>query len=643
MKTNFLSSVAAIFMCPFVAQAQTQTLPSSDTIIVTATRVPITASQVGSSITILDRAVLDKLQSIAVADVIRDIPGVTISRNGGVGSLTSVRIRGAEADQTVVLIDGVKLNDPSSPGGGYNFANLLTSNIERLEVLRGPQSTLYGSQAIGGVVAITTRQGAGPLSFGLDGEAGDDATYRIRVNASAGNERLSWTLAAGHFQSDGISSFAKELGGTERDSYENSGATGRVSFKFNDLIGLDLRASAARADVGIDGFPPPNFSLADTLERSKTDEVTAYAGLTLAALDGRLSGRIGVSRAQIDRLNLNPSTSPSVTFDALGRNDRIDGQLVVDFSDAFQVLGGFEVEESRFSTRSPTPLAPNPAASNADTTISAVFLQAQARPTDGLTATLGVRSTENDRFGEALNVRATLAYQFKNKNTVLRASLGDGFKAPTLFQLFSNFGNVSLKPEEASAWDVGIEQHILDGRVVVGTTYFSRDLTNQIDFISCTGNANAICVGRPSGTYNNVAKAVAEGYEVTLEARPFDGLRIGGSLTQMEARNRSPGSNFGRVLARRAEQTSNLTIGYGWKAGHDFSVSISDIGDSFDNASNARLLPGYQLLTVRGEVRINTHFAIYARIENATDEIYQTTFRYGSPRRQAFIGIRSNF
>jgi vitamin B12 transporter len=641
MKNYLLSSVAAMLLCPLVAQAQTQTTP--ETIVVTATRAPVAASQVGSSITILDRAVLDKLQSVALVDVLRDVPGVTFSRNGGVGAQTSVRIRGAESDQTVVLIDGIKLNDPSSPGGGYNFANLLTSNIERVEVLRGPQSTLYGSQALGGVVAITTKQGAGPLSFGVDGEVGDEATYSIRANASAGGERYNWAIGVGHFQSDGISSFAQELGGKERDSYENTGATGRLTIKLNDIFGLDLRASAATADVGIDGFPAPLFSLGDTPERSKTDEVTYYAGVTLAALEGRLNGRLGVSRAQIDRLNVNPSATPTTTFDALGRNDRIEGQLTFDLNETFQVLGGFEIEDSQFSTRSPSSFTPNPPASTADTTVNALFVQAQARPFKGLTATFGVRSTDNDRFGEALNVRATLAYAFNNENTILRASLGDGFKAPTLFQLFSNFGNVTLKPEEASALDAGIEQHFFDRRVVLGATYFNRDTTNQIDFISCTGNTTLICVGRAGGTYNNIAKTAAEGYEFTLEARPFAGLRISGGLTDMEARNRSPGANFGRVLARRAEQTSSLTVGYGWDAGHDVSVSLSDVGDSFDNASNARLLPSYQLITVRGQFQINKQFAVYGRIENASDEIYQTTFRYGSPRKQAFVGIRSRF
>jgi vitamin B12 transporter len=642
MRRYLLSGIATAVLMPSLVAAQS-VATKTETIIVTATRAPIAPSQIGSSITIIDRAALDRLQTLAVADVVRDVPGVSVTRNGGVGGVTSVRLRGAEADQTVVLIDGVKINDPSSPGGGYDFANLLTSNIERVEVLRGPQSTLYGSQAIGGVVAITTRQGEGPLVLGLDGEAGDNATYNVRANASAGGARVGWAIAAGQFQSDGISAFAQELGGKERDSYENTGATGRLTLKLTDAIGLDFRASAARADVGIDGFPPPNFALADTPERSKTDELTLYAGATFAAPDGRLSGRMGFSRAQIDRTNTNPGATPKITFDALGRSDRLDGQVTFDVSSSFQILGGFDVEKAEFSTRSPSSFDPNPAASTADNQINALFIQAQARPTKGLTATLGVRATDNDRFGTALNARATMAYALNDDSTILRASIGNGFKAPTLFQLFSDFGNVILEPEESSAWDGGIEQHFFARRLMVGATYFNRDTTNQIDFASCFRVVSPICINRPFGTYNNIAKTSAEGVEVTFEARPWAGLRVSGALTDMQTRNQSLGSNFDKALARRADQTSSLTIGYGWQQGHDVSVSVSDIGDSFDNASNSRVLKGYQLVTLRGQFQITRQVSIYGRIENATDEVYQTTFGYGSPRKQAFLGIRSRF
>jgi vitamin B12 transporter len=641
MKKYLLNCIIAVLLYPLAAQAQTQSNP--ETIVVTATRAPLAVSQIGSSITIVDRAALDKLQSTELVDVLHDIPGVTISRNGGAGSLASVRLRGAEADHTVVLIDGVKLNDPSSPGGGFNFANLLTSNIERVEVLRGPQSTLYGSQALGGVVAITTRQGNGPLTVGLGGEIGDEATYNLHANAAAGGARISWAAAVAHLRSDSISSYAQELGGRERDSYKNTGATARVVVKLADSISLDLRASAAQSDVGIDGFPAPNYALADTPERSKTKEITIYAGLTLVTLDGRLNGRLGVSRAQIDRLNSDPNATPTTTFDSLGRNDRIEGQLTFDLNETFQIIGGFEIEDSEFSNASPSSFDPSPIASTANTKVSAAFIQAQARPMKGLTATLGVRQSNNDRFGDATNLRATLAYALNDNRTIIRASLGDGFKAPTLFQLFSDFGNLNLKPEKAQAWDAGIEQYFWDRRLIVGATYFQHETTDLIDFVSCFASNTSICIDRPFGTYNNIAQTEANGYELTLEARPWAGLRISGAVTEMHARNRTAGANFDRVLARRPEKAASLMIGYGWTVGHDVSLSVSNTGDSFDNASNSRRLLGYQLITIRGQFQFNKQFAIYGRIENANDEIYQTSLGYGSPRKQAFIGIRSRF
>jgi vitamin B12 transporter len=613
----------------------------NETIVVSATRAPLKRSQVGSSLTSLDKAQLERLQTITLVDVLRDVPGVGVSRNGGAGGLSTVRIRGAEGDQTIVLIDGVKLNDPSSPGGGYDFANLLTANIEQVEVLRGPQSTLYGSQAIGGVVSITTRQGAGPLRLGFDGEVGEDATYGARLNASAGSDRLSWAVAGAHFQSDGISAFDSRLGGKEVDPYQNTGAVSRLVIGLSEAVALDMRASLSHGEVAIDGFAPPSFALGDTPDRSTTDELTLYAGLTLKGLDNRLQGRLGASRARIDRLAENPLSSPTTTFSSVGQTDRLDGQLTLDVTPTVQIISGFEVEESAFSTKSPSSFDPDPAADEASATVHAVYVQGQVKPSAGLTATLGVRRSQNDRFGQAINARATLAWAVNEGNTIFRASLGDGFKAPTLFQTFSDYGNESLKPETGNAWDAGVEQAFLNRRLVIGATYFERDTTNQIDFISCFNASVSICAGRPFGTYDNIAKASAEGLEATLEARILGGWRLAGAYTDLQTANRTPGPNLGKALPRRAEHSGSLTLSHSWTAGHDVSVSVTDVGSSFDNAANTRRLKGYTLVTVRAQVRVNSTITLFGRIENAANEHYQTASGYGSAGRQAFIGLRT--
>jgi vitamin B12 transporter len=198
------------------------------------------------------------------------VPGVTIARNGGIGTTTSVYIRGAESDQTVALIDGVKLNDPSSPGGGFNFGNLLVGNIARIEVLRGSQSVLWGSQAIGGVVSLTTVEPTEELSANARAEYGWRSTRELVGNVSQKIGPVSASLGAGTFRTDGISAFNEDRGGAERDGYRNFGAHAKFNVELSDNVSVDLRGWYSNGKSGIDGFPPPSFSFADTREYSRT-------------------------------------------------------------------------------------------------------------------------------------------------------------------------------------------------------------------------------------------------------------------------------------------------------------------------------------------------------------------------------------
>ncbi len=608
-------------------------------IVVTANRTAQALDKVGQSITVIDSAEIDRRQTQTVADVLRTIPGVSIARSGGIGTSTSVFIRGAESDQTVALVDGIKLNDPSSPGGGFNFGNLLIGNIERIEVLRGPSSVLWGSQAIGGVVNMITRQPTEDLRVNLRGEYGYRDTGQLVGNLSGKAGPLSASIGAGYFRTDGISAFSEARGGVEKDGYENYGANGNVNLALSDWLSVDARGWYSEGRVNIDGFPPPSFAFGDVNEESRTREIVGYTGVNAALFDGRFRNRLGYAYTDTRRRSIALDGPASETFAGHGRNERIEYQGIFDIAEGWQLTGGLERETSRFSSSS---FGAVPAIGRAR--IDSVYAQIMASPIAGLTLTGGVRHDDHNRFGGATTLAASGVYAISQTGTTLRASYAEGFKAPSLFQLQSDFGNQLLQPERSKGWDAGITQDLVEGRLQASATYFRRDSDDLINFISCPLPRTGICAGRPSGTYDNVSKARAEGVEIGLMMQPVDALRLQANYTYTDATNRSPGNaNFGRQLVRRPQHSVTALIDYRWGFGLETGVTLTHVGANFDNANNSRKVEGYVLADLRAAYPVTERVEIYGRVENLFDERYETVFRYGSPGRAGYVGVRLRY
>jgi vitamin B12 transporter len=626
-KFFLLLSAAAI-----ASPAYAQDIPDADApeIVVTATRAAQPLSEIGQAVTVIDRAEIERRQTTIVSDLLATTPGVTVTRNGTIGALTSVRIRGAEADQTLVVIDGVRVNDPSSTGGGFNFGNLLSSSVERIEVLRGPNSVPWGSQAIGGVVNIIT---AAPTE-GVQARANAEYGYADSVFASAGvsgkSGPVSGSLTGGYLRTDGISSAAS---GTERDGYRQYGATGRVGVEFAPGIGLDLRGYFADSRVDIDdGFDPNTFVVADSPAYSTTQELYGYAGLHANLADGRFNNRVAFTIADINRDNYS-QPGGDVTFLGRGRSERYEYQGDFRPIDQVRVVAGVERENSRF----------NDGITFADTGITSVYGQLIVKPLDILTITGGVRNDDHDDFGSHTTFGANAALALRTGTTV-RASYGEGFKAPTLYQLFSEYGNGFLAPETARNIDIGVEQAFLGNRARVGVTYFNRRTRNQIDFRDCSpaelATAGSICANRPFGVYDNVARAEADGVEFTLALRPVHALTLTANYSYIDTENRSIGDNLGNDLARRPRQTASVDADYRFAFGLSVGGTVTMVGDSFDDAANTTRLDGYALAGVRAELPIGERFAVYGRVDNLTDSRYETIAGYGNYGRAAYGGVR---
>lgn len=611
-KALMVFAASAMATTPALAR-QTDREDRTD-IVVTASGVEQPADQVGQAVTIVTREELERRQIVSVADFLATTPGVTVSRNGGIGTLTTVRIRGAEGDQTLTLIDGVRVNDPSSPGGAFDFGTLLAGSIERIEVLRGPNSVPWGSQAIGGIVNIVTARPTEALRARGNVEYGENDSLFANAGVSGKSGILSASVNGGYLRSDGISAAAN---GTEPDGFRQYGATAKLGVEFAPGIGLDLRGYFADSRTGIDGFPAPAFRLADTPEFSTAQEIYGYAGAYANLFDGRLRNRIAFTLADIDRDNFDSPASTAPSFFARGRSERYEYQGDFRVVDQLRLVAGAERENSRF----------NDGFTFASTGITSIYGQAIVTPVRQLTLTGGVRRDDHRDFGGHTTLGANAALAL-DTGTTLRASYGEGFKAPTLFQLFSFYGTRTLRPETARNYDLGIEQSFLGGRARAGVTWFNRDTTNQIDFDLGTF------------TYANIARTHAEGVEVEIALRPIEALTLTANYSFIDSENRSPGANFGKDLARRPHDTASVSADYRLPFGVSLGATVSLVGDSFDNARNTTRLDGYALVGIRAEVPVGDRIALYGRIDNLTDEKYTNVAGYGTYGRAAFGGVR---
>lgn len=588
-------------------------------ITVTATGARGNVTDTGQSVTVIGEEEIDAVQGADIARVLRRAPGVTITRNGPPGSFTGVRVRGAAAEQLLVLVDGVRVADTAAPGGGFDFGNLAAGEVEKLDLVRGSNSTIWGSDAIGGVLLVTTR-----ATRGLNASAeygGDDSTY-LTASGGAGSDRFFIGGSGGWQRSDGFSASAT---GTEPDGFEQWSANGQVRAYLSDRVELFASGRYAKGELDIDGFPPPLFAFADTAERQDTRQ---YTGATGAIYDSPLLYlRATYSFADTERESFDPATggsAPTYTTDGSSRRADLRGEwrpigpVVVHF--------GGEREWTRFETAFDAPQKTN---------IWGAYAQAGIE-FGGISAHAGVRHDRHARFGGETSLGADASYGLGN-GFRLRASYGEGFKAPSLFQLLSDYGNAALQPERSRSFDLGLAWRTRGDATHAAVTLFRRDATNLIDFVSCFGISGGICTGRPFGTYDNVGRARAEGFEVELGLSPAPALRTQVAYSFTKATDRTAGTD----LARRPRHA--LTGSADWRtplADATIGGDVRLVGDSFDDAANGVPIDGHALFDLRASVPLGERLELYGRVENLFDTDYVEVAGYGTRGRTAFVGAR---
>lgn len=615
--------------------------PLDAEIVVTALRTPVARDRVASSITVLDLDVIEHEQPITISDLLVRTPGISQSRNGGYGTATSLRIRGADSGQTVIVIDGMRLADPSSTAGGYNFANLLTGDIDRIEILRGPQSILWGSDAIGGVVNVQTARPTKKLEGKLAIEAGSRETANARAAIGGSNKLLDWRVAGSVFTTDGIS--ARSIG-TEADGYRRTSGSGTATIHLAENISADIRGYYADAHHEFDSFS------GDSADYGLTREWTIYTGLNAAFLDGRFHNRFAMLHSETDRENYDPSRSfRSINFDAKGKVRRFEYQGRFEISPAADIVFGAEREEQRMHSGSPDDSSAAYALLRSKADIDSVYSQLRVTPFGGLTLSGGLRYDHHSLFGGSSVFSTGAAWSFNDGNTVLRASYDEGFKAPSLYQLYSLYGAANLDPEQAKGWEAGVEQALFDEKLRFSATYFHRDTDNLIDFAYCptSGTLPDICfvpgtTDTRFGYYANVKQSRAQGVEISGAAQ-LGGFFVDANYSWIAAEDRSDGSIYGNQLARVPRHLANGQIGYEAPFGVKASVALRYSGKTRDSNSGSTWLDDYILTDIRAEWNFAPELTFFGRAENLFDVDYSTANGYSSLGRSMYFGLRGTF
>jgi len=647
MKKNllFFAFAIALLSLHLFSEEEEKKPPSSlqYEIVVTANRLETPAKEVASSVTIITREDLEKMKKSTVLEVMREVLGVTIIQNGGTGAAASMSIRGANSEHTLVLMDGVELNDPISPSRSYDLAHLILDNIERIEILRGPQSTLYGSDAIGGVVNIITNKGLGKPRFSLSSYGGSYKTFSTQAGIRGSTEKINYSLGLSHVSTQGISAASTAYpGNEEEDSYQNLTFSGRMGFSPWDNMEIDLVLRSINTEADIDNFGGANGD--DPNNRQDYKSLFLKGQLRTLLLNNRWEQRLSISLIHNDRQheNLPDASHPFDSEEGRFKSKmfKIDWQNNLFLHETNTLTFGVNHQQEQGESEYHFKGLWGPYSSLfplQQAHLTGIYLQDQIRLAHRFFATAGVRLDSHSQFGWALTYRLAPAYFIEKTGTKFKATLGTGFKSPSLYQLyapatsFGPIGNRDLKPEKSTGWDAGIEQFLLDERVFLGVTYFHNDYRGLIDFDFLQG-------------YCNIGKAESKGAELYLQAEPRDRLRLRASYTRLEAKDKDTGT----PLLRRPEHKFTASLNYNLLNRGNIRISYIYIGkrDDKDFATwpyPQITLPGYNLLNAAFSFDLSTNIQIFVRLDNLFNVEYENILGYGTPGFSAFGGVSLDF
>ncbi|KAB2939977.1 MAG: TonB-dependent receptor [Hyphomicrobium sp.] len=589
------------------------TSPAADPeapVVFSANRTPTDAAKVGSSVSVITEKDIDAQSKTFLQDYLQQVPGVNVVTTGGVGSQTTFRMRGLNQNYIKVLVDGMDLSDPSGTQTSTRLEHLMVGDTAQIEVLKGSQSTLYGGDAVAGVISLDTKFARQPGLFQSGGgEYGTYNTWRGAYTAGyadANGSNVAFTVQS--LETDGFS--AARLG-TEDDGYKNLTFSGRGEYKVSDEVTVFFAARSLDAQLEYDSSGVDRDNVVDTVQQA------GRVGANVSLLGGRFVNTFAIQGMQTQRDAVEPP------FTSWFDGDRIKGEYrgTFSFNERLAIVSGVDWEqlgfESMFDARQSVD-------------ITSPYAQLIVEPIDGLVLTGGGRIDNHSLFGEYDTHRLTAAYLVPKSETKFHASYGTGFRAPSLYELYSFSGNTNFVPETSVSWDVGVDQGFMGNRYGVGATYFQIDIDNLITF----DNFNFIYQQLPGTTHN-------EGVELTAFAKLTPTTIISAGYTYTESTE--PDGTRSVRLPRH-----NLALGFSARPIDKTSININGlyVADSIDGVFapfpvfEKQKVDDFFLLSAKVGYEVLPGATAYVRGENLLDEDYVTAIGYNNPGLTVFGGVQ---
>jgi vitamin B12 transporter len=633
MKTQsaILAAIGASFaVFPVHAASDNESL---DQIIVTGSRTPVSINSVGSAVTVISRDDIERRQARYVSDLLRTVPGFSVSHSGVAGSQTQVRVRGAEANHVLVLIDGVRANDPAT-GDEFRWEFLTTANIERIEIVRGPQSALWGSDAVAGVVHIITRSGGSQSRMGGYVEAGSLNSLNTALNGNFGDENWSVNLSAEHLETDGGNI---SRSGAEDDNSDATTGSLSASFRASESLAFTFGVRAVDAysqydnvDYVVTGLP------SDSDVALETRQNYVQVGSTIGSSESRIKHHVAARYFDSENRNL-----ASGVEDVTALSDRTTFAYQADISLGDDVLSlAVEHEETIFEQRGPIVFGDPNQLQKLD--VSSVVADYQAHVGDSVTWLASARFDDNSMFDDAVTGRLSVTWSL-NDATRLRGNVGSGRKNPTFIELFGYFpgqfsSNPDLEPEQSTSYDLGVERQVSDA-LNVQLTLFKQDLENEINgfvFDPVTFLSTA---------ENMPGTSKREGLELAARWDVSEQLRLNASYSYID----STSENLREV--RRPRHSGHVEIDYGIADGQGRIAMTAAYGgtrtDTFfppwPTPPEVVTLSNHWLVDLTAQYRISESLKVFARASNLLDSDYEQVYGYNTPGRALYAGIQVGF